>query len=109
MAIGPEVVSRIHLSEQQIAAFCSQWGVRDFALFGSVLREEFGPGNDIEVLVRFAPNSSHSLFDLVRMENELSRMVGRKVDLVEREAIEESRNYLRRRAILESARTIYAT
>ena len=109
MTIDPTAASRIHLSERQIAAFCGQWGLRDFALFGSVLREEFGPGNDIEVLVRFAPNSSHSLFDLVRMENELSQMVDRKVNLVEREAIEESRNYLRRRAILESARTIYAT
>ena len=102
-------MSRLHLSERQIAAFCGQWGVRDFALFGSVLRDDFAPGSDIDVLVRFVPSSSHSLLDLVRMENELSRMIGRKVDLVEREAIEESRNYLRRRAILQSARTIYAT
>lgn len=109
MTIDPTAASRIRLSERRIAAFCNHWGLKDFALFGSVLREDFGPDSDIEVLVRFAPNSSHSLFDLVRMENELSRMVGRKVDLVEREAIEESRNYLRRRAILESARTIYAT
>ena len=108
MAISQDVASRVNLSERQIAAFCSQWGVSDFALFGSVLRDDFGLGSDVDVLVRFVPNSSHSLFDLVRMENELSRMAGRKVDLVEREAVEESRNYIRRRAILESARTIYA-
>ena len=64
--------------------------------------------SDIDVLVRFVPKGAHSLLDLVRMEGELSRMVGRKVDLVEREAVEESRNHIRRRAILESARTIYA-
>ena len=108
MAISQDVASRINLSERQVAAFCSQWGVRNFALFGSVLREDFGPSSDIDVLVRFVPSSSHSLFDLVRMENELSQMAGRKVGLVEREAVEESRNYIRRRAILESARTIYA-
>ncbi len=108
MAIDPTVASRICLSEQDIAAFCGQWGVSDFALFGLVLRDDFGLASDIDVLVRFVPSGAHSLLDLVRMEDELSRMVGRKVDLVEREAVEESRNHIRRRAILESARTIYA-
>ena len=76
MAIDPTVAARICLSEQDIAAFCRQWGVSDFALFGSVLRDDFSLGSDIDVLVRFVSSGSHSLLDLVRMEDELSRMVG---------------------------------
>ena len=73
-----------------------------------MLRDDFGPGSDIDVLVRFDSQAHHTLLDIARMENELSRMLGREVDLVERTAVEKSRNYIRRKAILDSAKTIYA-
>ncbi len=62
----------------------------------------------MDVLVVFAPEASWSLFDHVAMEEELSGILGRKVDLVSRRAIERSSNWIRRKAILESARTYYA-
>ena len=103
-----EAAARFHLSGEQIAAFCERWNVVEIALFGSVLRDDFGPDSDIDVLVRFRPGRHPSLFGLSEMESDLAEMVGRRVDLVEREGVEQSPNYLRRRAILQSARTIYA-
>ncbi len=102
------MTAQITVPAIRIAGFCERWQVTQLALFGSVLRDDFGPGSDIDVLVAFAREARHSLFDMVRMEEELSEIFGREVDLVERAGIEQSRNYLRRRAILESAEKIYA-
>ncbi len=76
-------------------------------MFGSVLRDDFRPGSDIDVLVAFAPEARWSLFDMVEMQEALERIVGRKIDLVEREAVERSENYIRRNRILGSLLPIY--
>ena len=99
---------RIEIPSEQIAGFCQRWKITEFGLFGSVLREDFGPESDVDVLVTFAPEACWSLFDLVLMENELSQILTREVDLVEREAVARSPNYIRRRNILQSAQVIYA-
>jgi uncharacterized protein len=78
------------------------------AVFGSVLREDFTPESDIDFLVSFEENVSHSLGDLVCAEEELAAIMGREVDLVEKKGIEHSHNILRRQAILDSAQVIYA-
>jgi predicted nucleotidyltransferase len=98
---------QIKLPMDAIAAFCARWQITEFALFGSVLRDDFGPDSDIDVLVTFASESKWSLFDLVYMENELEHIFERKVDLASRAGVEESMNYIRRKAILKSARVIY--
>ena len=106
--LGQDAVgARVHLSGEQIAAFCQRWNVVELALFGSVLRDDFGPDSDIDVLVRFRPGQYPSLFGLSEMEADLAEMVGRRVDLVERGGVEQSPNYIRRRAILGSAKTVY--
>ena len=69
---------------------------------------ELRPDSDIDLLVTFAPDAGWSLLDHVRMQEELSAMPGRKADLVSRRGLERSRNYIRRKAILESAEVIYA-
>lgn len=76
-------------------------------MFGSVLGDEFRPDSDIDFLVSFAPDENWSLFDLVDMERELAAIVGRKVDLIEKVAIERSHNQLRRKEILSTAQTFY--
>jgi uncharacterized protein len=73
------------------------------------LREDFRPDSDVDVLVRFNPEARHTLFDLARMQEELQQILGRNVDLVSRRGIEMSRNYIRRRAILNSAQVVYGT
>lgn len=92
-----------------IALFCQRWQITEFALFGSVLREDFHPErSDIDVLVTFSPESHHTFFDLARMELELKEVFQRSVDLVSRRGIENGRNRLRRQAILSSTQVIYA-
>lgn len=78
-------------------------------MFGSALREDFRPDSDLDLLVRFTPGADWSLLDHVAMEEELSGIVGRKVDLVSRRAIERSSNWICRKAILESAEPYFAT
>jgi uncharacterized protein len=99
----------IDLPIDQIATFCDRWQVAEFALFGSVLRDDFRPDSDIDVMVQFHPEAHPTLFDLVAMEEELKTLFQREVDLVTRKGIETSRNYLRRQAILSSAQVIYGT
>ena len=98
---------QIALPMEEIRAFCQKWQITEFALFGSVLRDDFRPDSDIDVLVTFAPNSQRSLFQLVTMHDEIEAIFGRKVDLVNRRSIERSHNYIRRKAILNTARTVY--
>ncbi len=99
------MTARIGIDHEKIAAFCRKWRVREFALFGSVLRDDFGPNSDVDVLVEFEPEAPWSLFDLVRMQRELRAVFRRRVDLVEKETLE---NPLRRRAILSTSQVIYA-
>ena len=99
---------RIDISREKIAQFCKKWNVKELSLFGSVLSDDFGLNSDIDVLVTFSDNAERTLFDLVRMEDELKQIFGREVDIVSRRGIESSLNYLRRNAILESARAFYA-
>ena len=100
---------KISISKKKIAAFCKRWQVTELALFGSVLRDDFGPDSDVDVLVRFGPQARHTLLDIAQMQDELSATLGREVDLIERLAVERSPNYIRRKAILQSAETIYAS
>ncbi|MEX0587136.1 MAG: nucleotidyltransferase domain-containing protein [Pirellulales bacterium] len=87
--------------------FCSKWKIREFALFGSALRDDFRPDSDVDVLVTFADEAAWGLWDVVKAEEELRDLVGRPVDLVDRRTIENSENWIRRREILGAARTIY--
>lgn len=100
-------VNNIKLSMEQIQEFCDHWLITEFALFGSVLRDDFHSDSDIDVLVTFTPESHHTLFDLVHIENGLKDIFGRDVDLISRRGIERSLNYLRRNEILSSAQVIY--
>ena len=92
----------------RLPEYCRANGIARLDLFGSALRADFRPESDIDLLVEFEPDRKLGLFDLVRIEQELADLFGRKVDLVERLAVEQSRNYIRRAAILKSAETIYA-
>jgi len=100
--------SRIDIPMEEVADFCRRWQVIELSFFGSVLREDFRPDSDVDVLAQFDAEARHTLFDMVRMQEELQRILGRQVDLVSRRGIEASRNHLRRNAILESAEVVYA-
>src|SRR3990170_2944244 len=94
-----------HLSfdEESLAACCRRWKILRLEVFGSALREDFGPDSDIDLLVTFSPDAEWSLFDHVRMTEELAAILGRDVDLISRRAVERSHNWIRRQAILDSS------
>ena len=71
----------IPIDPERIVDFCRRWKIAEFSVFGSVLREDFRPDSDVDVLVTFAPDAQYSLFDLVHIEEELKEILGRKVDL----------------------------
>jgi uncharacterized protein len=99
---------RIRIPLQDIRRFCRRWKVSELALFGSVLRDDFQPDSDVDVLMSLEPDARVGLFDLVTMQRELASIFGREVDLVDRAAIEKSQNYIRRKAILGNFEVIYA-
>jgi len=98
------VDDRIHASPTQIAEFCQRWKITEFALFGSVLRDDFRPDSDIDVLVTFAPNPGWSLFDWVDMQDELKALLGREVDIADKQRL---KNPYRRHEILNTHQVIY--
>jgi predicted nucleotidyltransferase len=96
---------KIALEAERLNAICTKWMVSELALFGSVLRDDFGPGSDVDVLVTFRNDAPWDLFDLVSFRDELSELFGREVDLVEKRAIT---NPIRRRNILSASEVLYA-
>lgn len=99
--------AKIPLPMDKVAAFCARWGVKEFALFGSVLRDDFGPASDIDVLLTFVPGSAGITFDnRPDILAEVRAMFpGREVDVVERDLIT---NPFRRAHILRNHRVIHA-
>lgn len=95
----------IALDREKIAAFCRRWKIKELALFGSVLREDFRPDSDVDVLVSFEPESGITFDNRVEMLDELTEIFGRKVDLVEKDVI---RNPFRRHEILTTKEVVYA-
>lgn len=87
--------AKISIDRDKIAEFCYRWKITELSLFGSVLRDDFRPDSDVDVLVTFAEDAQWSLFDHVTMEDDLSAMLGRKVDLASRRAVERSSNWIR--------------
>jgi predicted nucleotidyltransferase len=96
---------KFRIPRKRIAAFCQRWSVNEFALFGSVLRDDFRPDSDIDVLLSIDPKAHIGLFELADMKIELQDMFKRPVDLVEKEGL---RNPYRRREILSTAQVVYA-
>ena len=93
----------IEIDKDKLRDFCRRWKITEFALFGSATRpEEFRSDSDIDVLVSFAPNPGWSLFDHVRMQDELREIFNRDVDLLTRPSVERSLNRFRKESILST-------
>jgi len=93
------------LPKDKLIQFCQRWKIIEMSLFGSILREDFNEESDVDVLVSFASGSPWTLLDFVEMQDELEALLGRKVDLVEREAL---KNPYRREEILRTLELVYA-
>lgn len=100
-----KIGSNLEIPLGKIEAFCRKWKIKEFALFGSVLREDFRPDSDIDALVTFEPDGGITFDNRVEMLDELAEIFGREVDLVEKDAI---RNPFRRHEILMTKEVVYA-
>lgn len=98
---------KLEIAEAVISGLCQRWQIRELALFGSALRDDFGPESDVDVLVTFEAAAPWSIIDLERLRKELEALFGREVDLVERPLIEKHDNPWLKHAILSEARTVY--
>jgi predicted nucleotidyltransferase len=96
---------KFRIPRKRIAEFCKRWSITEFAVFGSVLREDFRPDSDVDVLVSIDPKAHIGLFEIAEMQIELENMFKRSVDLVEKEGLV---NPYRRSEILSTAQVVYA-
>lgn len=100
-----DFVSTLPMSE--IAHFCQRWQIQELALFGSVLRDDFNPNSDVDILVTFTSDADWGLLDHAKMQQELQALLHRNVDLITKRAIESSPNWLRRNEILKTAQILF--
>jgi len=102
------MISRpLAVPDKALAAFCERWQIRELALFGSALRHDFRADSDIDLLVTFTDDAAWGLLAHIQMQQELETLLQRPVDLISRRALEQSPNWLRRQAILDTAQVLY--
>ena len=101
----------IELLQEEIAEFCRRWGIVKLELFGSALRDDFRPDSDFDFLYTPGPgfrrDQAYGPWLKDNMADELSALLGRKVDLIERDKMERHRNWIRREHVLRTAQPIY--
>jgi predicted nucleotidyltransferase len=107
--MSDKAVSPLKLSipRDQLAEFCRRWNISELSLFGSALRQDFRPNSDVDLLITFVPGASWGFDDFLTMKEELERLFGRPVDLIERRLVETSENYIRRKHILSHLEPLY--
>jgi predicted nucleotidyltransferase len=96
------------LPMKDIARFCRNWQICEFSLFGSALRDDFGPESDLDILITFNESSEWGLLDHVQMQLDLQSLLGRKVDLISQRAVAQSQNQILREEILRTAKIIFS-
>jgi len=101
-------VNNINIPDKKLRLICRKYSIKELSLFGSALRSDFNPDSDLDFLVEFSKDARISLFDLVDLQEELKLLLKREVDILTKKSIEKSRNYIRKKAILENYRVIYA-
>ncbi|HAB52697.1 MAG: hypothetical protein A2315_04280 [Ignavibacteria bacterium RIFOXYB2_FULL_35_12] len=102
-------IRNINIQEEQLREICKRYLIRELAVFGSALREDFNEKSDVDLLIEFEPESGITLFNIVDLKEEFEKLFGRDVDIVSKKAIQRSRNHLKRKSILENFKVIYVS
>lgn len=95
----------ITLNNNDIAVLCKKYSINELSIFGSSIRDDFNQNSDIDILVSFDKNAEITLFDIMELEKEISKLVNREVDVVEKESL---KNPIRKNRILSTREIIYA-
>ncbi len=98
---------RLEVAPRDLAAFCRKWHIAKLEVFGSLLREDFGNDSDVDFLVSFEPGKGPADMSWFLVKEELAELVGRKVDVLDRRLVEQSRNLCRRHHILSEAKAVH--
>ena len=98
----------IELDSEEIKSFCRKWKIKELSVFGSILRDDFRADSDVDFLAEFGEEAEWDLSEHVDMEEELGKILGRSVDLIDRPTMVQHDNWLLRKAILSSEEKIYA-
>lgn len=100
-------VGALSIPMEQLEALCQRWRIVELALFGSVLRDDFGPDSDVDVLVTFEDPATIGIIEFDQLRRELEALFARRVDLLERAVVLQQRNPWFKHAVLSGARTVY--
>ncbi|MEA2603203.1 MAG: uncharacterized protein QOF89_4195 [Acidobacteriota bacterium] len=103
------ISKRLTLTPEALAAFCRRWHIAKLEVFGSIVREDFRAESDVDFLVSFEPGGGPTGFEWFQIQEELAQLVGRKVDILDRRLVEQSRNLYRRHHILNEATPVHGT
>src|SRR6266513_937514 len=98
----------IDLDSPRMRRFCKKWKIEELSVFGSILRDDFRPDSDIDFLVSYQPDAEWDISDHLEAQEELASLVGRRVDLLSRYAVETDPNWLFRKAVLSRVERVYA-
>lgn len=98
---------RIDIPKQAIAEFCGRWKVTELALFGSVLRDDFSPDSDVDVLITFDASTDRTYFQLFELCEDLEQILHRRVDVLTRKSVEQHHNPWLKHSILSQATVCY--
>ncbi|MDJ0601499.1 MAG: nucleotidyltransferase domain-containing protein [Crocosphaera sp.] len=102
-----KVYERLKITPETLVKFCQENQIKELAVFGSILRDDFNENSDIDLLVSYQPTAKRGLIQKIQMTETLKLLFNRDVDLVSKKAIENSHNWIRRHNILDSAEVIY--
>lgn len=94
--------------DEKIKKFCNKWIITEFSLFGSYITDKFSENSDIDVLIDYDSSIKYGFFELTEMKDELEQIYGREIDLLTRNGIENSRNQIRKKSILNNLKQVYA-
>ncbi len=100
---------RLEVAPTTLAAFCHRWHIAKLEVFGSIVREDFRAESDVDFLVSFEPGGGPEGFDWFQIKEDLAQLVGRRVDVLDRRLVEQSRNCYRRQHILNEAAPVYGS
>ena len=101
------IYQRLGIHPQKLADFCQKYQIIELCLFGSIIRDDFTPDSDIDIIVTFSPNTTMSLLQFIDLEYQFQNLLKRDVDLVEKAVIEKDFNWMRRQEILNNYKVIY--
>ena len=94
----------IVIKQEDLAKLCIKYKIKELSVFGSVIREDFNDKSDVDFLISFEKDSALTLFHLIDLKEEFSELIGREVDIVEKEGVT---NPIRKKIIFESAEKVY--